>query len=69
MNEEAFNVLAYNYRSWPASDVDGVSNRYKELLAVFEEQEAIIEELRFKLLDALFELEYARRSNEIRGIQ
>lgn len=38
MNEEQFNAIAYNYRSWPAYDPKGVSERYEELWALFSQQ-------------------------------
>lgn len=35
-NEEEFNAIAYSYRSWPAHDPKGVSDRYQELLNYLE---------------------------------
>lgn len=35
-NEEDFNAIAYSYRSWPAHDPKGVSDRYQELLNYLE---------------------------------
>ena len=64
MDEKTFNAIAYNYRSWPGHDPKGVSERYEELWVVFKEQEEIIKELRMKLINALFEIEYAKRSDE-----
>jgi len=31
-DEDEFNHIAYNYRSWPAHDPKGVSERYQELV-------------------------------------
>lgn len=64
MDEHIFNAIAYNYRSWPAHDPKGVSERYEELWAVFKEQERIIEELRMKLVNAIFDKEYSKRTDE-----
>lgn len=35
--KEAFNHIAYSYRSWPMTDPEGVLARYNELLAHVEQ--------------------------------
>ena len=46
MTEEQFNSIAYSYRSWPAHDPKGVSERYEELWSLFRQQQAEIEALK-----------------------